>query len=463
MRGLGQRVLPQQFLGRQFRTEIARERPHVAVNQFVPGAGEGVGQLLWVGEEASGDGFIDRIETQGQVRGQHRRRTALGGIVGVWNGVSTGTVLRPPLIRPRRALGQFPFETEQVFQKMVAPLGRCLGPGHFQAAGDGVSALTGAKTVLPAEALLLDISGFRFSPDIVRRPCTVGFAEGVTASDQRHGLFVIHGHATEGFTDIQRRLDRVRIALRSFRVDVDQAHLHGGKGVFQIAPMLGAAFLIAVLIRFGDQSSIARFLHHFVFAIAGVATQPLAFRAPIHVFIWRPDVRTAARETEGFKTHALQGDVTGENNQVGPGNFTTVLLLDRPQQTAGLVQADVVRPTVEGRETLLARARATTTVTCAVGTGTVPGHAYEERAIVPKIRWPPVLGIGHQRTQVLLERREVEALERFGVVKAFVHGVGQGRVLVQDLQIQLVRPPVAVRCAAAGGMVERAFRFCRHV
>ena len=50
-----------------------------------------------------------------------------------------------------------------------------------------------------------------------------------------------------------------------------------------------------------------------------------------------------------------------------------------------------------------------------------------------------------------------------GVGEALVHGVGQGRVLMEDLQIQLVRPPVAVRRATASGVIERAFRFICHV
>jgi hypothetical protein len=38
-----------------------------------------------------------------------------------------------------------------------------------------------------------------------------------------------------------------------------------------------------------------------------------------------------------------------------------------------------------------------------------------------------------------------------------------GRVLVKDLQVQLIGPPVMVRRAATGGMVERTLLFNRHV
>ncbi|MNN40504.1 hypothetical protein D3C81_1545810 [compost metagenome] len=56
------RVLPQQLFCRHFRAEVARERTHVAVDELVPGAGEGIGQLVWIGQEAPRDGFVDRVE-----------------------------------------------------------------------------------------------------------------------------------------------------------------------------------------------------------------------------------------------------------------------------------------------------------------------------------------------------------------------------------------------------------------
>ena len=40
---------------------------------------------------------------------------------------------------------------------------------------------------------------------------------------------------------------------------------------------------------------------------------------------------------------------------------------------------------------------------------------------------------------------EVEALEFLGVVELLAHRIGQGGVLMKDLKIQLIRPPVTVR------------------
>jgi hypothetical protein len=55
----------------------------------------------------------------------------------------------------------------------------------------------------------------------------VCFAEGVATSDERHGFFVIHGHAGEGFADVARGGFGIGVAVGAFGVHIDQAHLHG--------------------------------------------------------------------------------------------------------------------------------------------------------------------------------------------------------------------------------------------
>ena len=190
-----------------------------------------------------------------------------------------------------------------------------------------------------------------------------------------------------------------------------------------------------------------------------MSLQPLGFPAPVDVLIRLPDVLAAAAEAEGLEAHRLQRDVAGEDHEVGPGDLAAVLLLDRPEQAARLVQADVVRPAVERREALLASAAAAAAVAGAVGAGAVPGHADEQGPVVTEVRRPPVLRVGHQRREILLQGREVEALELLGVVEVLAHRIGLGGVLVQEVQPQLVRPPVTVRRAAAGRVVERALCF----
>ncbi len=119
-------------------------------------------------------------------------------------------------------------------------------------------------------------------------------------------------------------------------------------------------------------------------------------------------------------------------------------------KSACLVQAHIVRPAVEGRQALVAGPRAAAAIAHAVGAGAVPGHADEEPPVVAPIGRPPILRIGHQRIEILLHSIEVEFLEFFCVVESFTHRIGLGGVLVQNIQVQLVRPPVPVRSASAG-------------
>src|SRR5690606_9259096 len=50
-----------------------------------------------------------------------------------------------------------------------------------------------------------------------------------------------------------------------------------------------------------------------------------------------------------------------------------------------------------------------------------------------------------------------------GIVEIRLHRVGLGRMLVKDPEIQVVRPPVLEGGAATCGLMERAFRFVRHL
>ena len=419
---LGHRVLPDQFFLRHFRAQVTFNRAHVPVGELVPGAGKGVGELFRIFIEPAGDLAVLRIETQRQVGGQHGRLTLLGFVLGVGN--VRVRVLGHPLLGTGRALFQFPFVLEQVVEEQVGPLGGLLRPGHFRATADGVVAETGAVAALPAQAHHFNRRRFRLRAHQFRVTGAVGFTEGVATGDQRHGLFVVHRHAAEGFADVVGRFQRIRLAVGAFRVHVDQTHLHRRQRVFQLA-------------------------------VAGVAlvVQPGIFHAPVDVVFGFVEVLAAAGETEGFETHGFQRHVTGEHDQIGPGDLVAVLFLNRPQQTAGLVQVDVVRPAVERREPLRTGTRAAPAVADAVGAGAVPGHANEHRAVVAKVRRPPVLGVGHQISQVFFQRRQIQAFEGFRVIKVLVHRVGHGRMLMQDVQPQLIRPPIPIGDAAARDIV----------
>ena len=74
----------------------------------------------------------------------------------------------------------------------------------------------------------------------------------------------------------------------------------------------------------------------------------------------------------------------------------------------------------------------------------MPGHANEERSVVSVVGGPPVLAVRHQSVEVFLEALVVKGLEGFSVVKIWVHGVGLGVVLVENVQVEVLGPPILI-------------------
>jgi len=77
----------------------------------------------------------------------------------------------------------------------------------------------------------------------------------------------------------------IRFAVRSFRIYVDQAHLHGAQRILKIAV-----------------------------ATISLVTQPLAFGAPVD-FFGLPHVRTAAAKPKRLEAHGLQSNVARKNHR----------------------------------------------------------------------------------------------------------------------------------------------------
>ena len=317
----------------------------------------------------------------------------------------------------------------------MSPRHRRGGPGAFQAAGDGVVADAALVPAGPAQALLSDVSALRLGAHELGVSRAVRLAEGVAAGREGDGLLVVHSHSGEGLANVAGRLQGVGVAARTFRIDVDEAHLHGGEGVLQD-------------LLLGDPG----------------LPEPLLLGAPVDVLLRLEDVFATAAEAEDRAAHGFDGDVAGQDHQIGPGELAAILLLDRPQQAPSLVEIAVVRPAVQRGEALIARAAAAPPVPDAISASAVPGHADEERAVVAVVRRPPGLAVGHERGEVTLDRREVERLEFLGVIEARAHRIAARAVLVQDVETQLVRPPIPVgaaeeraeRGAFAGGVVERS-------
>ena len=251
--------------------------------------------------------------------------------------------------------------------------------------------------------------------EVLRVDRAVALADRVAADDQRDGLLVVHRHPAEGLADVPGGGQRVRVAVGPLRVHVDQAHLHGAERTGELA----------------------------VAAVALVAEPGVL--GPPEDLLGLPDVLAPEAEAERLEPHRLVGAVAGEDEQVGPGDLPAVLLLDRPEQPARLVEAHVVGPAVERGEALGAAAATAAAVGDAVRARGVPAHPDEQRPVVAVVGRPPVLRGRHQLEDVALQRLDVEGLELLRVVEVLAHRVGLGRVLVQNREVELVRPPVLVR------------------
>ena len=72
---------------------------------------------------------------------------------------------------------------------------------------------------------------------------------------------------------------------------------------------------------------------------------------------------------------------------------------------------------------------------------------------------PPILGICHERIEILFDRFQIERLEFGRVIKTRIHGVGQIGILMEHLDAQLIRPPGTVVVGASrGGLLTAAMK-----
>ena len=268
------RVLPDQRFCRHFRAEIARARAHVAVGQLEPGAGEGVGERLRILVEAARNRLVNRIHAQREIGRGHDGGDFLRWIVRGRGEALVSGIDRNPLPGARWALHQIPVVAEEHVKVTVVPLSGIRGPGAFDAAAGGIAALAATEAVLPAEAHLFERGRFRFGADQFRVTRAVTFAESVATSNQGHRFLVVHGHTAEGFADVATGGDGVRHAVGAFGIHINQAHLHGGERIFQIA-----------------------------FAAVALVAQPFGFTAPVDVLFRFPDVFASAAEAEGLEAH----------------------------------------------------------------------------------------------------------------------------------------------------------------
>ena len=94
----------------------------------------------------------------------------------------------------------------------------------------------------------------------------------------------------------------------------------------------------------------------------------------------------------------------------------------------------------------------------AVRPGAVPHHPDHQWPVVAEVGRPPLLRGRQHVVDVLGQSVEVEGCELRGVVEVLAHGVGRGRVFPEGLQVELVRPPVAVGSGSRPGNAARGRR-----
>ena len=199
------RVLPNKLFLRHFRPQIARFRPHIAMQQFKPSAGKSIGQLVGVLMKALGNLAIIRVFNQRNIGRVHRQSNPFTGRVDFRCHIVGRDIDRMPNIRTGRRGGDLPVIFEQRIEIAIIPLCRIGGPRPLQTGRDGVAPMAGSVRRFPPKPHLLNRRGFRLRSDqpVISGP--MHFAECVPTGHQRHGFLIIHRHAGKGFTDVLRR------------------------------------------------------------------------------------------------------------------------------------------------------------------------------------------------------------------------------------------------------------------
>lgn len=184
-------------------------------------------------QPVSSDLLVLGIEAHRQVGGQHGWLALLVGVKGVWND-SVG-ILGHPLRGPGRAVLELPLVVVQRLEEAVAPLCRRLGPDNLEARGDGIATLARSVLANPAESLVLNTRCGRFWSTVAVWSGTVGLAKSVTTDNKSGSLLVVHAHAAKGCANIVGSSNRVRVAVGTGGVDINQTHVCGSKRLFELA------------------------------------------------------------------------------------------------------------------------------------------------------------------------------------------------------------------------------------
>ena len=198
---LGDRILPQHLLVGDVRSEEPGWWTHIPMDELVPRLCKRLLEFVGMLAESLDDLPVVRVLLQRDVRRHHHGRVFLRRIVSIRNGVPCSFVFGSPLPGTGRTLHEFPLVLEQVVEIGGIPHRRPGVPGAFDPTGYRIRAFAGAVVALPAEPLLFYRGRFGIWTEVILRGSTVGFAEGVSTSDECDRFLVVHCHAAERLSD----------------------------------------------------------------------------------------------------------------------------------------------------------------------------------------------------------------------------------------------------------------------
>ena len=271
------------------------------MRQLEPSARKRIFELRRILEESLRDLAVGRVCFQRQICREHDRRVLdiramciryrSCGLSINWN----------PLDSACGASRHFPIKREQVGEVEHAPAGRRRCPSTFKTRGHRIFRVAFAALVVPAEALLFQCFTGRFNANaLVWLVRAVALTEGVTTSDQRYCLGIVHCHTAESLANIVSSERRVWITVWPFRVYIDETHLNGSERIVELT--LTAVSLISE--------------HDF-------------FRSPVNE-VRLPIISSTTGKAKGFEAHVFHGNVACQDHEISPAYAGAVGFLHWP-------------------------------------------------------------------------------------------------------------------------------------
>mmetsp|Transcript_9462 Transcript_9462/g.26408 ORF Transcript_9462/g.26408 Transcript_9462/m.26408 type:complete len:308 (+) Transcript_9462:303-1226(+) len=271
--------------------------------------------------------------------------------------------LHAPLPMPARTNMLLPCAVEEHDEELGVPAIRVSCPGPFEAAREGILAVSCTAEPRPRVFWLLTRRRAR-----TKGTCAVSPAKGMAAANQGHRVHVMEIHTPEGVAYIEGAQCRIGVGPPetihvfmhgTFRVQVNEAHCGTAKGP---------------LARAIDS---ARRHSRLLFT----RTKHVALKSILRV---DPSCTILCHGT----THCVDRGGASQHEKVAPTESITILLFDRPEQGTCLVKVRVILPTTFWFKPLPPSCTSSTTISFAIGARAMPRKTDEEGAVVTPVRGP---------------------------------------------------------------------------